>query len=40
LLARDIGQVRELISLAKPEEPIETYPTVRQAVERLEAEGR
>jgi high affinity sulfate transporter 1 len=40
LLARDIGQVRELISLAKPEETIETYPTVRQAVERLEAEGR
>jgi MFS superfamily sulfate permease-like transporter len=38
-LARDVGQVRDLLSRVTPDSPVRTYPTVRAAVAALTRSG-
>jgi sulfate permease, SulP family len=38
-LARDVGQVRDLLSQVSPDSPVRTYPTVRAAVAALTRSG-
>jgi sulfate permease, SulP family len=40
VLAREVGQVRDLLDTERPLTPIEIYPSVRAAVDALRAESR
>jgi anti-anti-sigma factor len=40
VLARDIGQVRDVLAKAETERPIPAYPTVQAAVEAVRKSGR
>jgi SulP family sulfate permease len=40
VLARDVGTIRDLVQLGGHDGAIETYPTVRAAIDALQSEGR